>query len=379
MDIRLGEHRFRYDFSALSGQVNAAAWPYYRRIDPRGRLGVAVALALVLHVLFFWLLISEHQRAWRLAQTWQSEDEPLPVDLWTPEKPRPQPEPVQVRAIAPHQTPPKPETQTEQQPEQPTRSAPQPVVQMTPQPQTQTQVQPQAQSQTQPQVYMPAPNPEVKPLTSPSANPAFDAPREIGMTGKTKKKDKDDIQKADTPTLGRMSDLNLHQIPADAPVLSAVPPSGLTPSVNSGGNTGAAGANAGANEGANPGGRLGAVQLPGGLKGGRGAVSQALQNHDYCVDQQIHGKPIPKDCDMPDLASAKPLGPKPVAAFDAELARRKMIAKSGNADYWDRVNHPIQDPGHDDHRPRPGQYHTGKAARVDGECGLTDSCPTDGQ
>jgi outer membrane biosynthesis protein TonB len=353
MDIRLGAQRFRYDFSALSGRVNDAVWPYYRRIDPRGRLGVAVALALVLHALFFWMLISEHQRAWNIHQVWQSEDEPLPVDLWTPSEPRPQPEPVQVQAVKPHQVPPKPETQPKTEPEP--QPQPQPAVQAAP-------PQPTPQPQTQPEVYIPAPNPDVKPLTAPSATPAFEAPREIGMTGKTKKKDRDDIQKADSAALGQMSDLHLHQVPADAPVLSAVAPSGLTPTVDAGGAAGGASAGSGA-------GRLGNVQLPGGVNGtglkGRGAVSQALQNHDYCVDKQIDGKPIPKDCDMPDLAN--------------ELARRNMIAKPGNADYWDRVNHPIQDPGHDDHRPRPGEYHTGKAARVQGECSLTDSCPTGGQ
>jgi outer membrane biosynthesis protein TonB len=355
MDIRFGGRRYRYDFDALNARVFDAAWPWYRRMDWRGRMGAAVAFAIILHLFLLWALLAEHPHAWDISHSWETEDQPLPVDMWTPLETRPQPVEKATSHPAPvHETPPQPQPQPKTQPQPvPLTAPPQPVE--TP--------------QAKPEVVIEVPAPNSNPLPSAAATPVFDAPREMPMSLSTKKKDKkDDVQKLDT-TVGRVSDLNLHQVATDAPVLDAVPPSGLTPSIKAGG--AAAGAQ---------GGGAGAGAASGGLNGtglkGRGAISQALQDHDYCVDKQINGKTIPADCHMPDMASAKSLGLKHVADYDAELARRRMIAQPGNADYWNRVNTPIADPAHDDHRPRPGQYHDGKAARVMGECSQTDSCPS---
>lgn len=380
MDIRLGGRRFRYDFDALGSRVLNAAWPYFGRLDRRSRLGSAIAFAVLLHLLLLWLLLAEHPRPWDMPH-WQDETPPPPVDLWTPAEPVPEEAtPPNVPRVTPHEIPtpeaPKPQPQTEPQPQA--------------SPKTETDIQPQpalapspsvpsVQPSPAPQITVPTPTPDVKPLPTVAPAPVADTPRSTSMSLKTKKKDQDDnLQKMEAAP-GQVSDLNLHQVPADIPTLSAATPSGATPATpgSAGSRAGAAGSAAGG--AAAGGGKAGG--LPGGLSGlglnGRGALSQALQNHDYCVDKQINGKPIPKDCHMPDLASAKPLGPKPVPQFDAELARRKAMAQPGNADYWRRVNQGAADPAHDDHRPRPGEYQSGKAARVMGECSQTDSCTND--
>jgi len=371
MDIRLGGHRLKYDFEALNGRVLDMTWPYYGRMDRRGRIAAGIVFAVLLHLILLWVLLAERPHAWDMSHTWETEEPPLPVDLWAPTQPETQQEPMErpvTRTVTPHETPrsqPQPQPQPQPQHQSQAQVQPQPAVQAAP-------TQPVEVPQAKPDVIIPAPVPDTKPLPGSQAVKSFDEPRDVPMSLSTKKKEKDDIQKQDL-AVGQASSLNLHQVPADAPVLSPVEPSGLIPAKPGGAQAG--GATAG-------GGRTGAVALPGGgMSGiglnGRGAVSQALQNHDYCADRQIKGQPIPKDCHMPDLASAKPLGPRPVASFDAELARRKAMAQPGNADYWRRVNQGIADPAHDDHRPRPGEYQNGKAARVMGECSQTDSCPTD--
>ncbi|MDI7774429.1 hypothetical protein [Asticcacaulis sp. EMRT-3] len=353
MDDRPGGKRFWMNFDAWNARALNAAWPYFGRLDRRGRLSAAVAISVVVHLALIWMLLSERPDAWHLSQSWQTDDQPEPVELWRVTLPRPEPRPKVIP-----QMPERPEVP----PRDVTQPQPAPAAQSAPS---------QAVQRPQPAPEVTVPVPQVNPLPSPVATPQVEAPREMSLSLKTKKKDNEKVARDDN-ALGKLSDLKLHQVPSiNLPALNAVQPSGLTrPTVNPGGSS----------AGGEPavGSRLGTVQLPGGLSGmgvnGRGAVSQALQDHDYCVDQQIKGKAIPADCHMSKLSEARSLGVKHVAEYDKVLAKRQSQATPGNDDYWRRVVQGPTDPGHDDHMPHKGAYSEGRANRVKGECSLSDSC-----
>ena len=332
-----------------------ASFRLTRATDKRLRLAGAVTIVLFLHACFLWVLINTHSDTWKIREMVE-EDLPLPIELWTPPPPEPPVVPIE-------QPVPKPETEVQPQPQQqqaepapspaPQAAAPQPVIQPAPTPAV---VVPQDK-----------PVPVVAPVATPQPVPA---PAPALPNPKVKKKTDEAIQKKTAEQLGNASNLNLHQVQAvDAQGLPAVPSSGLTPQPS-------------AQAPAAPGGRLGAMQnqgLPGGLSGvglnGRGQLTQAMQNHDYCVAQQTAGKPIPANCNMPALTGMKSQGLKPDAGLQAAVAKKDANARytqaAGNSDYWKRVNHVPTTSDRDDDLPKQGSYTGAKDQRVMGGGGKT--------
>ncbi len=205
------------------------------------------------------------------------------------------------------------------------------------------------------------PVPVVAPVAAPQPVPV-PAPAPVPNI-KVKKRTAEALQKKAEDSVSNVNDLNLHEVQAvDVPGLQAVPSSGLAPKPS-------------AQAPAAPGGRLGAMQaqgLPGGANGvglnGRGQLTQAMQNHDYCVAQQTAGKPIPANCNMASLTGMKPTGLKPDADFQKAVAKKDANARytqaAGNSDYWKRVNHVPATSDRDDDLPKPGSYTGAKDQRV---------------
>jgi hypothetical protein len=320
------------------------------RTSHRSRLTGSIVLALVLHGLLFWMLVATHPEIWNLDS--QFIEEPfLPAEIWdVPPPPKPEVKPAPVPVIVPREV---------QQPEtpQPVDEAPRETEQAPP------AVVPQPVVQPQPVKPITVTIPKEKPLDLTAPATVADAPPSPSMSARAKKKAQEELDAKAQETVGQVSDLNLHETPnINVPALQKVAPSGLAP--------------------AGGGGRLGAMQPPAGLpsgtgtlKGGRGQVTQALQNHDWCVSTQKSGKPLPADCQMTDLASQKNLGPKPDAGLQAAVAKKDKTLRyktsAGNDAYWNRVTHVPTAADQRDQAPQPGAYSNAKDQRNMGNGGGT--------
>jgi len=319
------------------------------RTSQRSRLTGSIVLALGLHGLLLWMLVATHPDIWNLDS--QMIEEPfLPAEIWEVPPPKPEviPEwkPVVVpREVQPPETP-QPVDEAPRQAEQsPPALLPQPVV------------------QPQPVKPITVTIPKEKPLDITAPATVADAPPSPSMSAKAKKKAQEELDAKAQEAVGQVSDLNLHETPdINIPALQKVAPSGLAP--------------------AEGGGRLGAMSPPAGLpsgtgtlKGGRGQVTQALQNHDWCVATQQAGKPLPADCQMSDLASQKAMGPKPDAGLQAAVAKKDKTLRykvsPGNDAYWNRVTHVPTAADQRDQAPQPGAYSSAKDQRNMGNGGGT--------
>ena len=323
------------------------------RTSRRSRLAGAIVLALILHGLLFWMLVATHPEIWNLDS--QFVEEPfLPAEIWDVPPPKPEPEvkPEPVPVIVPREV---------QQPDtpQPVDEAPRQMEQAPP------AVVPQPVVQPQPVKPITVTIPKEKPLDITAPATVADAPPSPSMSARAKKKAQEELDAKAQETVSQVSDLNLHETPdINIPALQKVVPSGLAPADSGGG------------------GRLGAMQPPAGLpsgvgalKGGRGQVTQALQNHDWCVSTQKAGKPLPADCQMTDLASQKNLGPKPDAGLQAAVAKKDQTLRyktsAGNDAYWNRVTHVPTAADQRDQAPQPGAYSSAKDQRNMGNGGGT--------
>lgn len=294
-----------------------------------------------------------------------------------------------------YQMPPPPEVQ----PVIPVELVPRPVPAPRPQPQSQPQPQAQklAQSTPAPAPVPAPPAPQVQPSPEPAKpmpqvvnrpQDTFDTPRNPTLQAradvklqsaqapdqtldpelkaanlKLKKKQEEDLEAHQTLTAtaaANVGDIKLHDSSAPS-FQTVVAPSGLTPD----GTHLATGASGGP-----AGGAAGAATGNGktGLKGGRGSVSQALQNDDYCLKAQRDGKPIPANCHMKSLtemaALTTKLDPHLQKEADAHAFQQKYKTTPGNDAYWKR-NSPTSNPGvrlpDDD---QAGAYTSAKDQRV---------------
>ena len=320
------------------------------RTSHRSRLTGAIVLALVLHGLLFWMLVATHPEIWNLDS--QMIEEPfLPAEIWeVPPLPEPEVKPEPVPVVVPREV---------QQPEtpQPVDEAPRQTEQAPPAAVPQPVVQPQ------PVKPITVTIPKEKPLDLTAPATVADAPPSPSMSARAKKKAQEELDAKAQESVGQASDLNLHETPnISVPSLQKVAPSGLAP--------------------AGDGGRLGAMSPPAGLpsgtgtlKGGRGQVTQALQNHDWCVATQKSGRPLPADCEMGDLASQKAMGPKPDAGLQAAVAKKDKTLRyktsAGNDAYWNRVTHVPTAADQRDQAPQPGAYSNAKDQRNMGNGGGT--------
>lgn len=320
------------------------------RTSHRSRLTGSVILALMLHGLLLWMLIATHPDIWNLDS--QIIEEPfLPAEIWdVPPPPKPEVTPEPAPVIVPRDV---------QQPDipQPVDEAPRETEQAPP------AVVPQPVVQPQPVKPITVTLPKEKPLDIAAPATVADAPPSPSMSARARKKAQEELDAKAQDSIGQVSDLNLHETPdINMQALQKVAPSGLAP--------------------ANGGGRLGAMQPPAGLpsgtgtlKGGRGQVTQALQNHDWCVSTQKAGKPLPADCRMSDLAGQKGMGPKPDAGLQAAVAKKDKTLRyktsPGNDAYWKRVTHVPTAADQRDQAPQPGAYSNAKDQRNMGNGGGT--------
>ena len=343
-----------------------ATYRLTRATDKRARLAGVLLVVLLLHLCFLWILVNTHSDEWNVRQL-VDDDLPPPIELWQPTPPPPEPV-VPVEQVKPEPRP-EPQPQPQQQADQ-QEAAPAPSVQPTPVPAPpQPVAQPKPTPAPVPAVVVPQQKPQ--PVAAPAAPPQPVAAPAPMPNMKVKKKADDVLQKQATDSVANVDDLNLHQVQAvDVPALQSVPASGLTDKSSA---TGAA---------PPAGGRLGSMQsqgMPSGLNGsglnGRGKLTQAMQNHDYCVAQQQAGKPIPANCDMASLTGMKPTGLKPDAGLQAAVAKKDADLRyqqaTGNSDYWKRVNHVPTTSDRSDDLPKPGSYTGAKDQRVMGGGGKT--------
>ncbi len=347
-----------------------------RRFDigERGRLTGATASALLLHLLIIWVLIATVPHPMDLP-----EQDVIDAELYRVE-PLPEPPPEQTRVqpaqrVTPRQTPPEPVTQPVQQaqvqvPQPQTATSPQPVPtpQPAPVPDKSLQVAPRDT-----ETFQSVTNPTLRTRTDRAVQSndralptvAAEAPRTDADAAKKKKREEEALDA--NPKLAQArdaTDLKVHETPLPSVDASAPAPSGLSPDTShlassppAGGQSGAAGAR----------GSAGAAAL-GQLKGGRNGVTQALQNHDSCVQIQQKGKTPPRDCDMVALGQMNGLGLKPDARLQAAAAARdaelRYKTQAGNADYWKRVNAGPQSRYEPPDGSKPGQYSSDKDDRV---------------
>jgi len=331
----------------------------------RSRLAGATVLALGMHALLFWVLVATHPEIWNIDSRFV-DDAYTPVELWPDEpwkvppvlEPRLVPvEPVVVpREVQPVQDQPQ-QTQTEDQAPREADVAP-----PAPQPVPQPVVQPQPVKSITVNI------PKEMPLDMTGPVTVSDVPAPPSISTRVKKKTQEELEaQAKDNQIGQASDLNLHEAAnINIPALQKVAPSGLAP----------------ANGGGGGGGRLGSMTppagLPGGtgtLNGGRGQVTQALQNHDWCVATQKTGKPLPADCQMTDLAGQQGMGPKPDADLQAAVAKKDQTLRyktsAGNSAYWNRVTHVPTAADQRDQAPQSGAYSNAKDQRNMGNGGGT--------
>ncbi|ESQ84508.1 hypothetical protein AEAC466_09150 [Asticcacaulis sp. AC466] len=347
----------------VGGGLEGLAARLTARTTRRTRLVGTTAVVLVMHGLVLWSLILTHPKAWQLDHDME-EPPPVLVELWQAQPP---PEPKVQPVVMPREVVPQPRDVP--QPMQ--RDAPRDIPKQTQTPQTQTpQTQAAEAAPPQPVPQPVAPSitlniPQEKPLVVAAPAVVPDVPAPARIPGRVKKKTQDEVSAKHEDAVTRMSDLNLHDAAnVSLPALQAVKPSGLVAAPSAGGRLGSMGAPAG---------------LPSGtgvLKGGRGQVSQALQNHGYCEATRQAGKPIPADCNMTDLAHQPPLGPRPDADLQAAVrekdTRLRYKSSPGNAEYWQRVNRaPTPNDRHMDDEPKKGAYFNEHDQRIMGNGGGT--------
>ena len=308
--------------------------------EPAQRI-FATTVVLLLHVVLLWTLTVTA----RPTIVFQDEDDHRVIQAELDEPvPPPEPERVIPLQLVPHPvTPPQPQPKPQ------------------PQPNPEPQPQPQKQAAVAPVPAPPQPTPvpdkpEPKVINRPQDT--FDAPRQPVLQARSdvklqnnqvsaptvepelqaantrlKKKQDEELQARQTApaVVQNFGDIKLHEAPSTG-IQTVVAPSGLTPDGThlatgappSGG--GAAGAS---------GGKTGT-----GIKGGRGGLTQALQNDDFCLKAQREGKPIPADCHMKGLtemaALSMKLDPHLQKEADAHAFQQKYKTSPGNDAYWKR-------------------------------------------
>ena len=338
--VKLGHLSFGPHLVALNASPRGYVIAFNDRrmlIGERARLTLAIAAVLILHLLLLWGLIITPR---------------VPVDL-------PDTDQSVVQAEI-DQPPPEPAVQ----PVLPVQLVPRPVAKPEPQPQTQTVAQaasPPAPPVPAPQAPKPAPETaKAMPKVVNQPQETFETPRSPTLQAradvklqatqapdqsldpesktadvKLKKKQEEELQARQTLTASipadMAGDIKLHEAPSPS-VQTVVAPSGLT----SDGTHLAVGAPPGAGViggGAQAGGHNG-------LKGGRGVLSQALQDDDFCLKAQRDGKPIPANSHMKSLtqmaALTAKLGPQLQKEADAHAFQQKYKNQPGNQAYWNR-------------------------------------------
>ena len=309
-------------------------------IGARARWTLAIVSVLIFHLLVLWGLVITPR---------------VPVDL-------PDTDQAVVQAEI-DQPPPEPEVQ----PMLKVQLMPRPAAKLEPQPQKQTVAQAASPPAPAPVPAPPAPTPApetAKPLPQIVNRPqeVLDVPRTPTLQAradvklqttqapvqaldpelkaantKLKKKQEEELQARQTLTASIPADmageLKLHEAPSQS-LQTVVAPSGLTPD----GTHLAVGAPPG-------GGAAGGGALAGGhngLKGGRGVLSQALQDDDFCLKAQRDGKPIPANCHMKSLTQmaglTTKLDPHLQKEADAQAFQQKYKTQPGNQAYWNRNN-----------------------------------------
>ncbi len=333
-------------------------------IGQRARWTLAITVVLVCHLVALWVLIL------------------MPREI--PEPPEVEPDIIQAEL---YQTPPIPEVQ----PILRVQLTPMPVPKPEPQPQKQTVAQAAAAPAPTPVPAPPTPTPAPVPdkpapkiVNRPQdtfdtpRNPTFQARADVKLQAaqapeqtldpelkaanvKLKKKQEDELQAHQTLTASIpadvTADLKVHEAPSQS-LQTVVAPSGLTPD----GTHLAVGSPPG-------GGAVGGGTLAGGLKGGRGGLTQALQDDDFCLKAQRDGKPIPAGCHMKSLtemaALSTKLDPHLQKEADAHAFQQKYKTTPGNQAYWSR-NSVNSKPGSElgEADDQAGAYTDPKAQRV---------------
>lgn len=329
-------------------------------IGPRSRLVFSTTVVVLAHLLVLWGFAMMRTVPYDLP--YKEDDTPISVDLYEipPPPPIQQPQPV-IDLVPRHIDVPRPQ----QTPARTEAAAANPAPVPAPQPQPAPQIAVRAQTDD---VDIEKPAPLTRAQQAALADSTVRA-QVVQTLGKTKKRDDDEgLQKpASAADAQALNDLSLHQA-ANAPAMldASVAPSGLNaPS--------GAQANAGGKPGGAPGGGGGGITIgPDGFIGkgvkGRGSLTQAMQNHDYCNTTVVKGKTPPPNCDMADLNGRGNLGlidrpdlKKAAAQRDANL---KYKTTPGNSDYWGRVNGSVSPKWQPDDQSRKGAYSDPKDQRV---------------
>ncbi|ESQ76388.1 hypothetical protein [Asticcacaulis sp. AC402] len=337
------------------------------RTDRRSRWIGSTVIVFGVHLLFFWVLMASNTQTMQLPPF---QEEIYPVELFDIPPPLPEPipevEPVEpVPEVVEQVTPPEiePEVETVPQPQPQTQPVPQPQPNVVEAPRKSLTVKPVDISdltQKQSPTARTETQRDVQLVTSAAPKiSAVPAPN-LGV----KKRNQDDQVSARTEETAKtdssthnVANLNLH-VPDK--VMANAPASGLAPAARKPAGGGGGGSN---NAGLPP----GTLQ---GLSGGRSGVSQAILNHNSCVEIQRSGKPIPENCNMKDMASMGKMGPKPDRDFQTAASKRdanlRYKTSPGSTEYWQRVN---KSPtpgsgGRDDNLPKKGTYASDKDARV---------------
>jgi len=301
-------------------------------IGERVRWALATTLVLIFHLVVLWVLILMPREPADLPDT---DQDVIQAELYQPQPP-PEPE---VQPVLKVQLTPRPVAKSAPQPQKQTVAQAAPTPAPTPAPET---AKPLPQVVNRPQETFDTPrNPtlqaraDVKLQATQAPNQALD-PESKTADVKLKKRQEEELQARQTLTASIPADvagdLKVHEAPSQS-VQTVVAPSGLTPD----GTHLAVGAPPGA-------GIVGAGAPAGGhgLKGGRGVLSQALQDDDFCLKAQRDGKPIPANCHMKSLtqmaALTTKLDPHLQKEADAHAFQQKYKTQPGNQAYWNRNN-----------------------------------------
>lgn len=314
-------------------------------LGQRVQRAFAAAVVLVLHLFGLWLLIDSRLDFYHLPDADQDViqaeiDEPPPP-------PEPEVQPVLKLQLVPRPVPP-PQPRQEPRPQKQAVAQAAPAPAPVPAPPAPTPAQepakPIPQVVNRPQETFDTPRTptlqaraDVKLQNTQAPDQAID-PELKAANLKLKKKQEEELQARQALTASlpadTVGDLKLHEAPSQS-LQTVVAPSGLTPD----GSHLAIGAPANAGP---AGGAAAAAGGKTGLKGGRGVLSQALQNDDYCLKAQRDGKPIPANCHMKSLtemaALSMKLDPHLQKEADAHAFQQKYKTTPGNAAYWNRNN-----------------------------------------
>ncbi len=341
-----------------------------RRFDigERGRLTGATATALLLHLFLVWALIVNTPHPMDLPEPKAIDAELYQVEpIPQPDEPKVQPVERQVPRRTETEVPPQPQAPS-QQPQTATAPVPVPTTQPAPVPDKSLETAPRDTETFQPlarQNVRSRAAPDVQSTAHALPSVAAEEPERNTDAAKKKKREEEALDA--NPKLANrrdVTDLQVHQAALPSVDASAPAPSGLSPDTShlassppAGGQSGATGAR----------GAAGAAAL-GKLQGGRNGVTQALQNHESCVDIQKKGKTPPPDCNMVALGQMPALGLKPDARLQAAAAARdaelRYKTQPGNAEYWKRVNAAPQSRYEPPDGSKPGQYSNPKDDRV---------------